>query len=129
MTIEWQFKELIPKNLIKNTQIFSTDPRPGLNPTLKLQYGTCLNAWQQKSVSHKFPFGPDLFSQCSETEGNDLLRIRFRLWKSFGSGSESGSGSGSGQYLAQFSKTKNKKLHKILPFKCQKQLISQKVYL
>jgi hypothetical protein len=68
MTIERQFKELIPKNLIKNTQIFSTDSRLELNPALKLQYGTRLNAWQQKSVSHKFPFGPDLFGQCSETD-------------------------------------------------------------
>jgi hypothetical protein len=33
---------------------------------------------------------------------NDLLQFRFRLWKSFGSGS----GSGSRQYLAQFSKNK-----------------------
>jgi len=58
---------------------------------------------------------------------NDLLqnwfRFRvFRLWNGFCSGS--GSGSGSRQ---QFSK--NQKNHKILPFQCQKQIISQKVVL
>jgi hypothetical protein len=49
----------------------------------------------------------------------DLLRFRFwlQLWKS------SGSGCGSRQYSALFSK--NKKLHKILPFQCQKELISR----
>ncbi len=47
----------------------------------------------------------------------------------FGSGSDFEKNlipdSRSRQYLAQF--PKHKKLHKILPFECQKQLISQKV--
>jgi len=39
---------------------------------------------------------------------NDLLRVRFQLWKSFGSGSVSGFGSGSAarQYLAVFQQQK-----------------------
>ncbi len=44
---------------------------------------------------------------------SDLLRFRFRLWASFGSGS------GSRQYLAHCSNNKN--LEKILPFQCQNQ--------
>ncbi len=45
------------------------------------------------------------------------FQFRFRLWKSFGSGSGSG----------YHSSPKTKQLHKIFPFQCQKQLISQKV--
>ncbi len=41
---------------------------------------------------------------------NDLLRFRFRLWKSFGSGSGSGY-------------PKTKKLHKILPFQCIRSML------
>ncbi len=49
--------------------------------------------------------------------GSFLMLKKFRLWRSFGSGS----GSGSRQYLAQFSK--NKKLHKILPYNVRSSLL------
>jgi hypothetical protein len=58
---------------------------------------------------------------------NDLLRFRFRLWKSFGSGFGSGSDSGSGSRHTYYSFPKTTEVHKILPFLFQKQLISQKV--
>jgi hypothetical protein len=40
-------------------------------PQAAIRYRTVLyklKAWQLKSVSHKFPFGPDLFGQCFETD-------------------------------------------------------------
>jgi hypothetical protein len=62
--------------------------------------------------------------QCCGTE-NDLLQFRFRLWKSF----ESGSGSDFGKVLIPVPDPDNiydsfpriKNLYKILPFQCQKQ--------
>jgi hypothetical protein len=50
----------------------------------------------------------------SVVDRNDLLRFRFRLWKSFGSDSGSGSKSRSRPYLAQLSKI----FVQNLPFNC-----------
>jgi hypothetical protein len=98
------------RTIIKNTWIVSTDPRPnsrlGLIPTLKLLYVICLNAWQLKSVSNIFSFGPDLFGRCSGT-----VTICRGPGSDFG---KFGSGSGSRQYLALFSK--NKKIAQNLAF-------------
>ncbi len=54
---------------------------------------------------------------------NDLLRFRFRLWKSFGSGS--GFGTRSRKYFGQF--FKKKKLHKSCPYNVRSSLFPIKV--
>jgi hypothetical protein len=65
-----------------------------------------------------------VFSQ--NRTGSDLLRFRFRVWKSFGFGSGSGLGSGSRQFLAQFSNNKIICTKSCL-FNVRSSILSQKV--
>ena len=66
---------------------------------------SCVALGEERFVSPGYGIYLHLLTCSVLWNRNDLLRLRFRLWKSFGS--SSGSGSGPRQYLAQFSNNEN----------------------
>jgi hypothetical protein len=101
----------MPRHSLHLNKCVSILPETDFTKTIRsIPLGISILAFKSINGLHCYT----ILGQCC-----DLLRFRFRLWKSFCSGS------GSRQYLAQFSNNKKQNLS----FQCQKRIISQKVCL